>query len=145
MLAVVECQQGAIEKILTLVKAAMEEWLSQKPSVPTKKQKKYIEENLIQKKYLAEGNEKQAQTTREHQDPELKRKFEQVEKEFQEINKLINIGAGVDKVDFAQAQPQAAEHSEPPKPESKASEHTERQKVRKKQKELKKKLEKIML
>ena len=36
-------------------------------------------------------------------DPELKRKFEQVEKEFQEINKLINIGAGVDKVEFAQA------------------------------------------
>mgnify|MGYP006114592841 FL=1 len=60
MLAVVECQQGAIEKILTLVKAAMEEWLSQKPSVPTKNQKKYIEEKLIQKKYQTEGNEKQA-------------------------------------------------------------------------------------
>ena len=58
MLAVVECQQGGIEKILTLVKAAMEEWLSQKPCVPTKNQKKYIEEKLIQKKYTAEGNEK---------------------------------------------------------------------------------------
>jgi hypothetical protein len=58
---------------------------------------------------------------------------------------MINIGQGVDKVDFAHAQLQVAEHFEHRKPESKTSEHTERQKVRKKQKELKKKLEKIML
>ena len=43
---VIDCHQGAIEKILKKVKDAMDLWKKKKPTNPASNQKKYIEDKL---------------------------------------------------------------------------------------------------
>ena len=52
---VIDCQQGAIEKILKKVKDAMEAWKKKKPQNPASNQKKYIEDKLAQKRHMPDN------------------------------------------------------------------------------------------
>ena len=74
---VIDCHQGAIEKILKKVKDAMDLWKKKKPTNPASNQKKYIEDKLAQKRHIPEN-----QSALEFTNPDLAKKMEQIKQEL---------------------------------------------------------------